>query len=387
MDQNTLISNIYTSSGNQALIQQCLGMIAQSVGAHAAGLIFQQSRHQAPVKGYFYNVDLSYWPSYEQHYHQHDVWLDTVQRIKPQSGEVFVGSHYIPIKAFRKTVGFNEFFKPQDIGDVICVSLPMSSMQVAVLSLWHPVNQGAFRHEQVQQIEELVEHLLAAFQLQHKMEAQSINSMFFEQASNSAQTAWLMVDSDGNHLQSTEQAKHIFSQHDGISLKNNRLHITSVAAEKAIYQQLCSLCRKKPSDSTKPAPAKGNKLPTANRNEPVQIRIPRPSGASDYIANIYPAIIRDSLLYASKSYVFISLVDLHQKVILQNQSLEQLFGLTPSEAVVAVAISNGQSLEAIAQQRGVSLGTVRNQLKAIFHKTQTDKQSHLVSLLNKLSMV
>ncbi len=66
--------------------------------------------------------------------------------------------------------------------------------------------------------------------------------------------------------------------------------------------------------------------------------------------------------------------------------LQQVFGLTPAEASIAASLAEGQDLQEIASERGVSLGTVRNHLKAVFAKTKTHRQSELVSLLGHISV-
>lgn len=64
-----------------------------------------------------------------------------------------------------------------------------------------------------------------------------------------------------------------------------------------------------------------------------------------------------------------------------------VFGLTPAEARVAVAIAGGRTVEAIAVEHAVSVSTVRSQLRGVFEKTGTTRQAELVSLLANLSSV
>jgi AraC-like DNA-binding protein len=45
--------------------------------------------------------------------------------------------------------------------------------------------------------------------------------------------------------------------------------------------------------------------------------------------------------------------------------------LTQAEARVALAITRGESLDEIARARGVTVATVRTQLKSVFSKTRT----------------
>lgn len=63
------------------------------------------------------------------------------------------------------------------------------------------------------------------------------------------------------------------------------------------------------------------------------------------------------------------------------QLLEGLFDLSPAEARVARAIANGETIEALAAANGISVQTVRWQLKSVFAKTGAHRQAELVRLL------
>jgi DNA-binding CsgD family transcriptional regulator len=64
--------------------------------------------------------------------------------------------------------------------------------------------------------------------------------------------------------------------------------------------------------------------------------------------------------------------------------LTKVFGLTPAEANLASLIAEGTSPEAAAAELGIARDTARNQLKAVFAKTDTHRQSELVALLARL---
>ena len=63
------------------------------------------------------------------------------------------------------------------------------------------------------------------------------------------------------------------------------------------------------------------------------------------------------------------------------QVLAKTFGLTPSEARLACIIARGAPPNIAAQELKISKETARNQLKSIFAKTDTHRQSELVALL------
>ncbi|GAA6140985.1 hypothetical protein NBRC116584_08030 [Hydrogenophaga sp. 5NK40-0174] len=62
-------------------------------------------------------------------------------------------------------------------------------------------------------------------------------------------------------------------------------------------------------------------------------------------------------------------------------ALENLFGLTPTEARLLGAIATGSTVEEYAQFRGVSVGTARVQLKQVQAKTGQRRQSDLVRMV------
>lgn len=60
---------------------------------------------------------------------------------------------------------------------------------------------------------------------------------------------------------------------------------------------------------------------------------------------------------------------------------ERLKGLTGAELTLALAVARGCTLAAYARLRGISLHTVRAQLKIIFQKTGIHRQAELVGLV------
>lgn len=70
----------------------------------------------------------------------------------------------------------------------------------------------------------------------------------------------------------------------------------------------------------------------------------------------------------------------------QQDLLQALFDLTPSEARIAREIAQGGGILGVAEAAGLSRETVRSHLKAIFEKTNTRRQSELATLLPKYGL-
>ncbi|MBI3513246.1 MAG: helix-turn-helix transcriptional regulator, partial [Proteobacteria bacterium] len=64
-----------------------------------------------------------------------------------------------------------------------------------------------------------------------------------------------------------------------------------------------------------------------------------------------------------------------------SKRLRARFGLTQAETALAHALLDGKRLAEIATERGVSIETVRTQLRALFRKTGVSRQADLMRLL------
>jgi DNA-binding CsgD family transcriptional regulator len=64
-----------------------------------------------------------------------------------------------------------------------------------------------------------------------------------------------------------------------------------------------------------------------------------------------------------------------------------LFGLTKAEAEVAVALSDGGTAEDVARRRGVSLETVRSQIRSILGKSESDNLRDFARSMGSLGAI
>jgi DNA-binding CsgD family transcriptional regulator len=82
----------------------------------------------------------------------------------------------------------------------------------------------------------------------------------------------------------------------------------------------------------------------------------------------------------------LTLVDLSARKRPPSQLLATSFGLTAAEAEIAALIGAGETIATAADRLGVTAHTARNQLKAVFSKTDTHRQAELVALLAQLRL-
>lgn len=110
-------------------------------------------------------------------------------------------------------------------------------------------------------------------------------------------------------------------------------------------------------------------------------RVQRPSGAPDYIVTVLPT---DPESPAHSLIARAMLITDPAAIEVRPELLIRIWGLTGAEARVAAALAAGLAPAEIAVRHGVSDATVRTQLRAIFDKTGTHRQSELIRVLASL---
>lgn len=92
----------------------------------------------------------------------------------------------------------------------------------------------------------------------------------------------------------------------------------------------------------------------------------------------------ETLATPKKAAALVFITDPDQKAPARADTLRTLFRLTPAEVKLATVLLEGKSLSEAANLNQVGRETVRSQLKSIFIKTGTRRQSELIGLLLKV---
>lgn len=84
---------------------------------------------------------------------------------------------------------------------------------------------------------------------------------------------------------------------------------------------------------------------------------------------------------SNEPLIMISIVDPYRIALPGPGQLQQQFGFTPTEALVALEIAVGTGVQAAAERLGIGIGTVKTHLVRVFAKTNTNRQAELARLL------
>ena len=89
----------------------------------------------------------------------------------------------------------------------------------------------------------------------------------------------------------------------------------------------------------------------------------------------------------NRQKIMISVLNFDFQRAISPAVLQDLFGFTPAESRLAVLLINGKSVIECADELGVRISTVREQLSNLFAKTRTSRQPELVSMLSRLDLL
>jgi DNA-binding CsgD family transcriptional regulator len=155
-------------------------------------------------------------------------------------------------------------------------------------------------------------------------------------------------------------AEAVFRRCDGLIVKTGRLAAAEYDAEKRLN---CEIAQ---------ATLKRNPVATA-------VIVPGHSGAPRFLLTVTPLVAR-----MGKPVALILFRDASKPDRSLPARLRMLFALSEAEACVAADLANGLAPGEIADDRGVSMNTLRTQMKSIHAKTGCRRQSEFVALVRRI---
>lgn len=174
----------------------------------------------------------------------------------------------------------------------------------------------------------------------------------------------VMFGTDRKVKFSNAAATRILDENDGISCNSNEIRIEALKADERFQALLEAMCD--------PVVPRGDRLGG-------MLSIRRRSLLSSYVISLVPVLETSQFDERIAAVLFIS--DPRQRQTTAIALLSKTYGFTAAEAELAVSLIHGQSLNAIAERRGVSYNTVKTHLHSVFSKTHTKRQAELTSLL------
>jgi DNA-binding CsgD family transcriptional regulator len=256
---------------------------------------------------------------------------------------------------------FNEFFYPHGLGWWSAVGF-MAGSDLWALSLLRTARMGPFEEAYKRLLAPLSQRLAEVSSLSKAVGHISLRSV--TNALNAFGEPAVAIDRSGFILDANRAAEMLFDA--DIRIRDRRLVVSDAAAKHRLEQLVDRLLV---TSDLAPFPCDPIVI-QRRKNGPVILRVLPIHGAA-----------RNPFLGAR---AVLTLMAAAHRERPKAALFAAVFGLTPAEARLASIIAKGHDPARAAEELGIARVTARNQLRAIFAKTGTHRQSELVALLSLL---
>ena len=284
--------------------------------------------------------------------------------------EIATDEAVLPREEFRRTVFFNEWFVPQGDHSVLMCKVPVGRWGTAAIAFQRGGRQPGFDREDMAFLERLAPSIsrAAGLCLQLGVARDGVESRTWDLLA----LGHIVVDPIGRPLAMNSVAEAILASGDsGLGVIGGKVAARESTLGHALRALVAAACRA----DVAPLPGGGELLVRSESTGAPQLTLTViPVGGAPMFSVHRAAVI----LIQDLSAPFDPALE---------QRLRQLFGLTPKEAELAVALASGLSVKDYARDRGISIVTARTHLAKLFSKTATVRQGQLVALLNRAARV
>jgi DNA-binding CsgD family transcriptional regulator len=303
----------------------------------------------------------------------HSLFAEHAQRGLPwEEGrrKNFVGrfgltTEVIPDDRLRASDFYREWMVPQGLGPhppIAHTTALDAGHPAAALAIFPTAASGAFTAADLAFGDLLVPHLALGYRLM----ADNRRHQALEDAIDRFPTGVTLLDARGHLLLANRGARQIFAQDDGIALDGAAVRAAGATDDAALRRAIAQSVE---------AAVAGRLI------ESTVLSVNRRSDRRPYAVMVGPLRPHTGDPTAADAVVVLYLADLEQGVLRRREVLRQLYGLTEAETQLVELLCQGSSLDEAAGVRGVTMNTARSQLKQVFAKTHTSRQSELVRLV------
>lgn len=255
---------------------------------------------------------------------------------------------------------YREFFYPRDLGWSAGTGLVMPTGDHIVLSVERNLERGPIEGRYLEMLNSLRPHLARAAMLAARMGLQSAATA--RDAFSKLMIPVVLLDLDGTGVECSDEADHLAGA--VVWGANGRIVLKDGDANDLFQKALAGL-------------DKGSAVQS--------FAIKNDDGRPTHVAHIVPVSGAAHDIFA-KGYALLVFNPIDGKARAPLDLLRSLFDLTAAEAHVARELGAGTAAETIAEQGGVSINTVRTQIRKIMEKTGCKRMPEVAALISSLTL-
>jgi DNA-binding CsgD family transcriptional regulator len=295
-------------------------------------------------------------------WHRNDLWVE--RSVALGLGRVGTSQDLLEDAEYERTGFYQEWNRHLGIYYMVGAVFPIDRNTMGVLGIHRLKRAGAYGEEDRRRVGRFLPHLNRALRLRQRLEQAVMAQSASLDALDRLDTAVFVLDSDCRVLHSNRLGSRLLQDTPEVRVRAGRVRLSDPELDSQLLRRVREAIRTACGDPNAPGSAF-----TVMRE-----------GRLPITALVTPLRATWNHRGASSPAALVFMRDPEQSMPAQ-QTLRELFGLTPTEAAIAAVLAQGRALEQIAADFGIGIGTVRSHVKTILWKTGTHRQAQLVALL------
>ncbi|WP_054310250.1 helix-turn-helix transcriptional regulator [Mesorhizobium sp. 1M-11] len=365
-DFNSLVHSIYRAGSEPREWTTFVETLSSLLGGTVMSLQAHDPAAKAGLGIYISKVDPGFLRGYEQYYASRNVWAAAMGNTP--IGKVIQAEELVDNDELLKTEFYNDYLRHQDFCSASTIVFHRSQGKLLLLA-------GTIRHQEFDRVRPslhkmlfmLAPHIARACQMTRYLppftEGEDYRTMM-----EVSGDAFFLIDQYGRVTHANRAATSLQKEASLVSIRRGGcLQFRDPRADSALQAGLSAIKR---TDFTR---LQGDFVVRQAIGAPLRAMM-APIERSTSNQSIFDQAF-DDLPIASL------VIRTPSPRPAQLAAISRNYGLTSAEIALAQAIAGGMSPRDYADARGVSVHTVRTQLKRVFAKTETSRQSQLAILM------
>lgn len=262
---------------------------------------------------------------------------------------------------FTETRFYNEWVVPQGMAYAAGAIVLQEGAWITELYLQRGALHEPFTRSDIDQFNQLIPHLQRAMQMRQRFAELQLGQSFLAGSLDVLAMPTFLFSELGQVAHFNRSAESLLNEKSHLRLDNGHLQTDDDATTRKLSVEVTKAIRASRGD--------GNDLNSVillQRSEQLPLML-----------MITPLQLKGPVQGAALLFAF----DPETTPAMTPCLIRRLFGLSEAEAMLSIALCSGKTLDEVAIERGTTMNTIKSQLRNIFTKTGTKRQSELVSLL------
>jgi len=296
------------------------------------------------------------------------LYYDTFRALNPldyarmEPGRVYGYEDFVPREAFERSDYYRQYCTRTATEHALvgCFGEPHGAR--AWLNLSRGADGGAYARRERRLLQSLLPHLERVLKICARLERADAEYRRLREQVDAFGVATLLIDAGARVTVANRAAQALLEGNPGLQLAHGRLGFTEARDQNAFAHALAEVLG-----------------PGAARDSASFMVAPH---AAQAVSVLLRRLRREDEPVAGRAEAAVYLRPRAGSApFLRVDHVASLFGLTTTEARLAVLLAEGQSLQQIAQALGITEATARTYCKRVFDKTDTARQADLVRLI------